>query len=117
MVLSELGQAATVLVAVAVALEEVVDEAAFALEPEAETKPEAEEMAEEEDEEAEDETAALLPRLTREPVRTLLLDETALPIWVLSQQVPRNHVSIDGQQECEVRMTDLSQRRSCHRRR
>ena len=67
------------LVAVAVALEEVLEAAAFALVPEAVTKPEAEEMAEEEDDEA-DETAALLPRLTREPVRTLLLDETALPI-------------------------------------
>jgi len=78
MVLSESGQAAVVLVAVAVALEEVVEAAAFALVPEAVTKPEAEEMAEEEDEA--DETAALLPRLTREPVRTLLLDETALPI-------------------------------------
>jgi len=78
-VLSESGQAAVVLVAVAVALEEVVEAAAFALVPEAVTKPEAEEIAEEEEDLA-DETAALLPRLTREPVRTLLLDETALPI-------------------------------------
>lgn len=78
-VLSESGQAAVVLVAVAVALEEVLEAAAFALVPEAVTKPEAEEMAEEEEDEA-DETAALLPRLMREPVKTLLLEETALPI-------------------------------------
>jgi hypothetical protein len=82
-VLSELGQAAVVLVAVAVALEEVLEAAAFA--PEALTKPEVEEMAEEEDEEPvfeeeADETAALSPRLMREPVKTLLLDETGLPI-------------------------------------
>ena len=84
-VLSESGQAAVVLVAVAVALEEVLEAAAFALVPEAVTKPEAEDIAEEEDEEPvfedeADETAALSPMLMREPVRTLLLDETGLPI-------------------------------------
>jgi hypothetical protein len=84
-VLSELGQTAAVLVAVEVALEEVVDAATFALVPEAVTKPEAEEIAEEDDEEPvfedeADDTTTLFPKLTREPERWLLSDETALPI-------------------------------------
>jgi hypothetical protein len=93
MVLSESGQAAAVVVAVAVALEEVLEAAAFALVPEAVTKPEAEEIAEEEDEEPvfddeTDETAALSPRLTRAPERWLPSDETGLPICVFNQQAP-----------------------------
>lgn len=72
--LSELGQTAAVLVAVDVALEEVLEVAAFALVPEAVTKPEAEEIAEEDDEEPvfedeADDTTTLFPKLTREPER------------------------------------------------
>lgn len=37
----------------------------------------------------------MLPMLTREPERTLLLEETAPPIWVLSQHVPRTDVRIE----------------------
>jgi hypothetical protein len=66
-VLSELGQTAAVLVAVDVALEEVLEAATFALVPEAVTKPEVEEIAEEEDEA--DDTTTLFPKLTREPER------------------------------------------------
>jgi len=64
--LSELGQTAAVLVAVEVALEEVLEATAFALVPEAVENPEAEETAEVDEA---DDTTALSPRLMREPER------------------------------------------------